>query len=151
VAQKLDVSGGIKSYNERRGEILLDEVLGDADAGDDGYVTISELLSDEKIKNPVCPVCGGALTEKLKPLHSKGQRYTTLYNCRRDGDIFISLKLHRNLNDTWRARRTAHVANEEKIALFKDGLDRALVVKRKAKRRRQRKPTAKAPKGAQEQ
>ena len=143
VAAKLDVEEGIRTYQRQRGDILLEETLGDADAGEDGYVTISELMDDSVVKSPVCPICSSTLNSKLKTLHSKGQKYTTLYNCKKDGDMFISLKLHRNFNDTWRAKRTVFVANEEKIAEFKEGLERTLVVKRKAKRRKPRKKTIK--------
>ena len=137
VAAKLDVAEGIKSYNLRRGELLLEEVIGDADAGDDGYVTIDEMLSDDIVKSPVCSICKKPLTMKLKALHSKGQRYTYLYSCKSDGDMLISLKLHRNFNETWRAKRTVELANAEKIEEFKKNLERNNI-KRKAKRRKPR-------------
>ena len=137
VAAKLDVAGGIKTYNHRRGQLIEEEVIGDADAGEDGYVTIDELLDDGIVKFPVCPICKKPLSMKLKPLHSKGQRYTYLTNCKIDGDMLISLKLHRNFNETWRAKRTVEMANAEKIEEFKRNLERSNV-KRKAKRRKPR-------------
>ena len=142
VAQKLDVPAGIKSYSLRRGEILEESVIGDADAGEDGYVTIKEMLDDETVKSPVCPMCKRPLSRELTMLHSKGQRYTSLYGCKRDGKMLISLKLHRNFNDTWRAKRTVEVANEAKIEEFKKNLERSNV-KRKARRRKpRRKPSS---------
>jgi inhibitor of KinA sporulation pathway (predicted exonuclease) len=57
VARELDVPEGVRTYSSVRGEFLLDTVIGDADAGDDGYVTISEMLDDPIVKNPVCPIC----------------------------------------------------------------------------------------------
>lgn len=144
VAEKLDVQEGIRTYNERRGSLISDTVLGDADAGDDGYVTISELLDDDIVKSPECPICKEKLVLSLKPLHSKGQRYTYLYNCKRDGKFFISLKLHRNFNETWRARRTVENADEIKIEEFKKNLERSNLIKRKTNRKRQKrkiKPT----------
>ncbi|MBE6644332.1 MAG: exonuclease domain-containing protein [Ruminococcaceae bacterium] len=137
VAEKLDVKEGIKSYNLRRGALLLDTVIGDADAGEDGYVTIKELLDDDAVKNPVCPICSTPLTQELNMLHSKGQRYTYLCNCKKDGKMLFSMKLHRNFNDTWRARCTFELANAEKIEEFKKGLERSNI-KRKAKRRKTR-------------
>ncbi len=146
VAAKLDIAEGIRSYNERKGDILVDAVIGDADAGDDGYVTIGELLDDDAVRSPVCPICGGALVGRMKTLHSKGQRYTNLFTCEDDGDMLLSLKLHRNFNDTWRARYTIELANEKRLADFKTGLERSNV-KRKAKRRKPRRKPAAASEG----
>ena len=148
VAQKLDVIEGIRSYSLRRGEILEDTVIGDADAGEDGYVTIKELLDDDAVKNPVCPICKRPLTQELSMLHSKGQRYTYLCSCKTDGKMLFSLKLHRNFNETWRARCTFEVANAAKIEEFKKGLERSNI-KRKAKRRKPRRKPQPASLGAQ--
>ena len=138
VAQKLDVPAGIAVYSKARGEFLEDGVIGDADAGDDGYVTINELLDDSIVKSPICPICQKALTLCEKPLHSKGQKYTYHYNCKKDGDLLLTLKLHRNFNETWRARRTVKKANEETLAEFRDGLMRAEQARKTAKKRRVR-------------
>ncbi len=141
VAARLNVAEGIKSYHHRRGTLICERVVGDADAGEDGYVTIGELLDEDFVSAPDCPICGKALARKLKPLHSKGQRYTYLYNCSKDGDIFISLKLHRNFNETWRAKLTAESAEAERIEQFKRLLELGSI-KRKAKRRKpRRKPS----------
>ena len=135
VAERLDVEGGIRTYNDYKGELLVDTVIGDADAGEEGYVTIGEMLDDDMVKSPVCPTCKAALTQKLKSLHSKGQRYTYLYSCKKCGDMLLSLKLHKNFNETWRARLTLEAATEEKIAAFKRSLELS-GQKRKAKRRK---------------
>ncbi len=137
VAAKLNVEEGIKQYNNARGEQLAADVIGDADAGDDGYVTISELLEDELVSKPKCPLCKCELKLIAKPLHSKGQRYTYLYECDGDGKQFLSLKLHRNFNETWRAKRTISIASEEKIAEFRRSLD-LHTSKRKLKSRKPR-------------
>ena len=137
VAAKLNVEEGIKNYNLRRGVLLEESVIGDADAGEDGYVTISEMLDDECVKEPSCPICSQKLTMNLKCLHSKGQRYTYLYSCKKDGNMLLSLKLHRNFNETWRAKRTVEIADEARIEEFKRGLERSNV-KRKARRRKPR-------------
>lgn len=145
VAKRLDVIAGIKNYSTRRGEVIEESVIGDADAGEDGYVTISEMLDDGAVKNPLCPICKKPLTQELSLLHSKGQRYTYLYNCKKDGNMLLSLKLHRNFNETWRAKRTVEIANNEKTEEFKRNLERSNV-KRKARRRKPRRmPKAAAP------
>ncbi len=147
VAQKLDVPRGISEYNTRRGELLVEKVIGDADAGDDGYVTIGEMLEDDIVKAPNCPICKGMLTLEDKPLHSKGQKYTYHYRCRKDGDLLLVLKMHRNFNDTWRARLTVKPADEISLAELRDGLARAEQAKKTAKKRRVRrrkKPAATA-------
>lgn len=135
VAQKLDTPKGVTEYTAAHGDFLEDYVIGDADAGDDGYVTISELLDDESVKSPACPICKAPMTQRDKVLHSKGQKYTLLYSCKKDGDMLLSLKLHRNFNDTWRAKRTVRPADEEQIARYREGLEKSNV-KRKASRRR---------------
>lgn len=138
VAAKLDVETGVKNYNSARGEYLLEDVIGDADAGDDGYVTINEMLDDEAVKSPVCPVCKGTLVSCGKLLHSKGQRYTLFFNCKKDGNIFEVLKLHRNFNDTWRAKRSMKHASDSDIEEYKKGLERS-IIRRKTHSRKPRK------------
>ncbi len=140
VAAKLNVEEGIKSYNRQRGELLLNDVLGDADAGDDGYVTISELLEDEEVTSLPCPLCKGALKKHSSVLHSKGQRYTFLFECPKDGMMLESLKLHRNFNETWRCKRTVTVANEEKVVEFKRALDIHNAKRKMKTRKPRRKP-----------
>ena len=138
VAQALDTPQGVKDYNIEKGEFLEEAVIGDADAGDDGYVTINEMLDDDIVKAPVCPICKEALKLEEVPLHSKGQRYTYHYKCKKDGDMLLSLKLHRNFNETWRARRTVKKADASALAEFREGLARAEQAKKTAKRRRVR-------------
>ena len=138
VAQKLDVERGIKEYNPVNGDYLEVSVIGDADTGDDGYVTIGELLEDETVIQAKCPICKADMTVEFKPLHSKGQKYSFLYKCEADGNMILSLKLHRNFNDTWRAKRTITKATEEQIAEFKAGAERGNAIRRKNRNVRQR-------------
>ena len=137
VAQKLNVEEGIRTYNDFRGEFLEALVIGDADAGEDGYVTIGEMLDDEIVKSPLCPICHAKMTAQDRVLHSKGQKYTFHFNCKKDGDMLLVLRLRRNFNETWRAKRTIAYATEESLEEFKRGIERTAVVKRKM---RQRKP-----------
>ena len=136
VAQKLNVEEGIRTYNDFKGEFLESSVIGDADAGDDGYVTISEMLDDEIVKSPKCPICHAVMQAQDRVLHSKGQKYTFHFNCKRDGDMLLVLRLRKNFNETWRAKRTIAYATEESIEEFKRGIERT-AIKRKI---RQRKP-----------
>lgn len=137
VAKRLKVEEGIRTYLRPTGDVLHSSVIGDADAGDDGYVTIGELLDDEIVKAPGCPICDTPLSLKSKPLHSRGQRYTFLYECKKCGKMFLSLKLLRNFNDTWRAKLTVERASDEKIAEFNESLEKS-VVRRRSKRKNPR-------------
>lgn len=135
VAVKLDVPEGVRSYSEKRGEFLSESVIGDADAGDDGYVTIGELLDDEIVKSPLCPLCNSPLESLGRTLHSKGQKYTQPFNCKSDGDMLLTLRLHRNFNDTWRAKRIIRKADEKELLEYRESLERANV-RRKARKRK---------------
>lgn len=125
VAAKLNVAEGIAKYDSERGEHLEASVIGDADAGEDGYVTIGEMLEDEIVASPTCPLCKAKLESLGKPLHSKGQKYTFIYNCKKHGDMILTLKLHRNFNDTWRAKRTLDKATDEKLEAYRLGLEKS--------------------------
>ena len=110
-------------------------MIGDADSGEDGYVTINEMLEDTPVKSPLCPLCKKPLVKEDKVLHSRGQRYVTLFSCKKDGPMLLTLRLHRNFNDTWRAKRTINKATEEEIADYRRRLEEANV-KRKPRSRR---------------
>lgn len=136
VAKKLDVPEGVKSYSTVSGDCLEEAVIGDADAGGDGYVTISELLDDDIVKAPICPLCKSPLKSEGKVLHSKGQRYTLHYNCKKHGDMLLTLRLHRNFNETWRAKRTLKLADDGALAEYREGLEKANIRKKTARRRK---------------
>ena len=139
VAQKLDVPMGVKTYNDVKGEYLYTTVIGDADAGDDGYVTIGEMLNDDVVRAPMCPVCGKLLTRSDETLHSKGQKYTFHFTCKTDGEMLLTLKLHRNFNETWRAKYSIAEASEESLSEFHAAVERA-GVRKKTRRRKSRGP-----------
>ena len=148
VAKKLNVAEGVARYKEERGEFLEESVIGDADAGDDGYVTINEMLEDDIVKCPACPICRKPLVLKDKPLHTKGQRYTLHFSCHKDGDMLLVLKMHRNFNDTWRAKRTIAEATEEQLQSFREAKERASI-RRKPRSRRSRRPRRPAGEGGE--
>ncbi len=139
VAQKLNVEEGIRTYNDYKGEFLESSVIGDADAGDDGYVTIGEMLDDDVVKSPTCPICHSPMQAKNKVLHSKGQKYTFHFNCKKDGDMLLVLRLRRNFNETWRAKRTIALATSEQLEELQKGLERT-AVRRKMRQRKSRGP-----------
>lgn len=139
VAQKLNVAEGVRTYYDYKGEFLEAGVIGDADAGDDGYVTIGEMLDDDVVARPLCPICKNPLKKEDKALHSKGQRYSFHFRCEKDGDMLLVLKLHRNFNETWRARRTVQEASEEQIQEFRRNIERSNV-RRKTRTRKGRAP-----------
>ena len=124
VAAKLDVCAGIANYSEVEGDTLEAGIIGDADAGDDGYVTINEMLEDEIVKNPICPICKKPLKPLDRPLHSKGQKYTYHYSCQAHGDMFLTLKLRQNFNETWRAKRTVKRVMAEEIKEYRAALEK---------------------------
>ena len=130
VAAKLDVEGGIREYSETEGNTLEASVIGDADAGDDGYVTISEMLEDKIVSAPICPICKKPLSALDKPLHSKGQKYTYHYVCKTHGDMFLTLKLHRNFNETWRAKRTVKRVEAGDITEYREALEKQNIARR---------------------
>ena len=71
VARELDVPAGVKSYSSIHGEYLSDTVIGDADAGGDGYVTITEMMDDALVASPLCPICNKEMIEEDKPCENK--------------------------------------------------------------------------------
>ena len=148
VAAKLDVADGIAKYDSERGEHLDTSVIGDADAGDDGYVTIGEMLEDEVVASPECPICKAKMQMQGKPLHTKGQKYTLIFNCEKDGDMILTLKLHRNFNDTWRAKRVIDRATDEKLDFYHRGLEKSNIRRKATKRSGYRSKKKKKPDAA---
>ncbi len=142
VARKLDVALGIKNYGNIAKEHLYSAIIGDADGGDDGYVTINEMLDDAPVSSPLCPVCGVAMERLGDKLHSKGQKYTLHYKCKTDGDMLLALKLHRNFNDTWRGKLTIDEASEEALSAFYSAIERSCQKRGGQRHRRRKKKTA---------
>ncbi len=147
VAQRLDIPKGVRDYDATQGQYLLADVIGDADGGDDGYVTVADMLADPYAVAPPCPLCQGNLTLIDRPLHSRGQRYTFMYDCKKDGYICLSLKLQQNLNGTFRARRSITAAGADDVEAFKKKLEEAVIRRRARPRRRPRRKSGTAAAG----
>lgn len=122
VAQKLDIPRGIRELKSIRGDFLESTVLGDADGGEQGFRTVQEAISCPAFTAPVCPTCGAPLRRAEPVLHSKGNRYQALFVCETDGELFVQLRLQKNLNETWRARKLVYAADEEKKKQYRDKL-----------------------------
>jgi len=145
VAQKLQVKEDVKNYHLLTGDDFLENtVIGDADAGDAGYATVAKMLDDPQNLNPVCPLCGKPLERQTKPFHSKGQKYISLFHCKKDGDMFLTLRVSKNMNETYRAKRTVAKATEEDINLLKQKMKESAAYKRARSRRRKPKAEASA-------
>ena len=141
VAAKLDIKQGIANYRKTRGPYLEDTEIGNADTGEEGFAEIGDLLASPCVTAPLCPFCQKPMTQEDKTLHSKGQRYSTLWECKEHGQMFLSLKLHRNLNETWRAHKTITLATEESVTTYRTKL-RENEQQRKARARRRRRTPA---------
>lgn len=123
VAQKLDLKTGIALAKAAKEDNLSSLLFGDADSGETGFASASEVFALPAVANPVCPICHAPLSPEAALLHSKGQRYLRLYRCEKDGDIFTEVRLARNLNETFRAKYSAYRADAEKIARYREKLE----------------------------
>ena len=121
VAQKLDVVRGVKDYdqtNDLSEGVLLSDVSGDADVGEAGYRTAFEAVHDPTVAEPVCPLCSAKLEFIERTVHVKGQKYLRMMVCPTHGKLLLDLRVTKNLNETFRVRRTIRVLDvetEEKI------------------------------------
>ena len=136
VAQKLDLKKGMAQYHSADEDYLFDETYGDSNIGEDGYVEFSEFFAEEKSSITHCPKCDKPLTDKHSTLHCKGRRYLTLFNCEEHGPLFLQIKLQKNFDETWRARKTVFLAKETEIAEYLSRLEESEVKKTKRKRKR---------------
>lgn len=144
VATKLDLERGIAEYVQNASCAYLEDIeIGNADAGEQGYDEIGDLLASPKVAQAVCPLCGEPLAVMDRTLHSKGQRYTVLLGCKEHGQMLMNLKLHRNFNETWRARKTLVKATEESVESYRQKLTEN-EVQRKTRTRRKRRYTSHA-------
>ena len=138
VAQKLNIAEGIQAANRDHGEYMSDKFYGDADSGEKGFASVERILALDEVKAPRCPLCNAPLDAKEKTLHSKGQRYLTLYTCPKDGDMMQQISIKRNINETLRARIVFFRADEERLAKYKEKLALEKEFRRARKHRRPR-------------
>jgi DNA polymerase III epsilon subunit-like protein len=136
VAQCLNIADGIKAADADTGEYLSDVCLGDADSGEKGFSSVESILCLSAFKAPACPLCGKALTQKEPTLHTKGQRYFSLYACETDGEMMQQLSIKRNINETLRARIVFYRADEERLARYREKLANEKEFHRVRRRRR---------------
>lgn len=116
VAQKLDVPKGVADYdrtNDLSDGVLLFDVSGDADVGAKGYRTAYEAVHDTALTEPTCPLCGESLDFPERMVHMKGQKYLRIMVCPTHGNLLLDLRVTRNLNETFRVRRTIRILDEE--------------------------------------
>ena len=143
VAQKLDVPKGVAEYdrtNDLSDGVLLSDVSGDADVGETGYRTAYEAVHDPAVAEPVCPLCGEALSPVERMVHMKGQKYLRMLTCPNHGKLLLDLRIARNLNDTFRVRRTLRTLDEATEQKIRARLSEEAVSARP--RRRRRRPRA---------
>ncbi len=148
VGMKLDMKKGVKEYKKTQGQFLEEGEIGNADIGETGFLEISDLLASPEAARPLCPLCGAPCEVLEKPLHSKGQRYTRLIRCETHKEMLMQLRLQRNFNETWRAKKTVAPADHEAVEAFHTKLKESeRERKQRAHRRRHRnsKPQETAP------
>lgn len=138
VARKLDLQKGMAQYHSAEEDHILEETYGDSDIGEDGYVEISEFFEEEKSTITSCPKCQKPLTDKHATLHCKGRRYLTLFKCEEHGPLFLQIKMQKNFDETWRAKKTVFLAKENEISEYLSRLEESEV--KRTKRRRTRHP-----------
>ena len=140
VAARMDVARGIREYDIRQGKYLDLVDFGHADVCEKGFPTLDEVMRDERIAAPVCPTCGKPLEKTGRLLHAKGQKYTQLLSCPEHGHMLMTLRLTRNLDETFRAKRMLTEPSGEEIAAYEQKLAKAGIAKTAGKRRRRRRP-----------
>lgn len=135
VAQKLNLAEGIKACKNHTGDFLLDETYGDSNIGEDGYVEINEFLESADAVLDKCPICNERAACTGKTLHCKGHKYVTMYNCEKDGNLFLNVKMLKNFDESWRAHKTVTLADKDAIADYVRRLEESSQRKRKRTRR----------------
>ena len=141
VAQKLNVPKGVAEYDlstDLSDGVLLSDVAGDADVGDTGFRTAYEAVHAPGVAEPTCPLCGATLEFPERTVHMKGQKYLKIMVCPTHGKLLLDLRVVRNLNETFRVRRTVRTLDEET-----EGKIRARLAEEAASgrpRRRRRRP-----------
>lgn len=120
VAKQLDVAKGIADYIPKNSEIVSDRTFGDASIGEQGFANCDLPQNFMEANAGDCPICGEKMSTIAAPLHVKGRKYITIYNCKNHGNMLISAKMLKNFDDTYRIRLTAEKSTPEKEKDFHD-------------------------------
>ncbi len=145
VAKKLDTPEGVRSYGERGESFLFDRTYGDADIGEVGYPSVEAILSSGEADLAACPICQKRMTALGKMLHGRSHRYRTLCHCEGDGDLFITLKVFQNHDNTFRVRKMVTAADPAECEAYRKKLEEAAAKRRRRPRRRKRTTKSAAP------
>ena len=135
VAQRLHIAAGIEASHKEVGEFLSDITYGDADSGEKGLASVERVMALAAFSSPACPICSAPLEKKEATLHSKGQKYITLYTCPEDGELMQQMTIRRNINESLRARIVYYRADEEKLARYREKLATEKEFRRSRRRR----------------
>ncbi|MCQ2385969.1 MAG: exonuclease domain-containing protein [Clostridia bacterium] len=138
VAQKLNIAEGIRQAEYAARNEIRPVILGDADAGEEGFSSLKEVFAHPYFVSPVCPVCHTSLEGNEPVLHSKGQKYSVLFSCAEHGAWFRETRLYRNINETLRAKVTFAPATEETVRRYREKLVLQEEEKKNSVRRRRR-------------
>ena len=145
VAKKLDTPEGVRSYGERGESFLFDRTYGDADIGEVGYPSVEAILSSREADLAACPICQKRMTALGKMLHGRSHRYRTLCHCEGDGDLFITLKVFQNHDNTFRVRKMVTAADPAECEAYRKKLEEAAAKRRRRPHKRRRSNKAPAP------
>ncbi len=138
VATRLDVVGGVRDYGERGEPYLFDATYGDADIGERGYTSTEEIVASPEFSIPPCPICGAQLATVTRALQGRGHRYRTLCSCEKDGDMFVTIRIAKNCDESLRFRKTITVADPAESEQHKKKLAEATVKRRRRRVRRKK-------------
>ena len=147
VAAKLDIAEGVAHYTARRGQFLEEVDIGNADTGDKGYTDLRVLLAHPAVTAPKCPLCGADCRAEGKLLHSKGQKYTCLLSCERDGQMMLHARVQHNFDGTLRLHKSVTETTEEEIEVYRRKLTESDEQKKARPRRRRRRSSKKTAAG----
>ncbi len=145
VAKKLDTPEGVRNYGERGESFLFDKTYGDADIGEAGYPSVEAILSSSEADLATCPMCQMRMTVLGKMLHGRSHRYRTLCHCEKDGDIFVTLKVFSNHDNTFRVRKMVTAADPAECEAYRKKLEEPAAKRKRRPRRRKRTTKSAAP------
>ncbi len=130
VASRLDMEEGLRMYDEAA-DILAARMPNyrppsESDSPDallhdcfGGFASKSAAFEDPRLRDPVCPVCGGA-TQGLKWINQGDQRYMNVFSCSEHGSFLVRARFRKNRDDgSWAANRLFYEADEELLGSYR--------------------------------